>query len=182
MKNYCSNCESMQNTLVQKVHQKIEVKETFVEVDVTILTCQKCGEEIYDRKTEITNDIIVFDAYKIQKQMMDSKSLICLRKKYGTSQETLSKILGFGLKTITRYENGTIQDVTHDNLLRLIEEDINNFILLWEKRKSELSNIENKKIQKALDAMNKNKYDYPSKHCDIKYETNNNRGDNYAWC
>lgn len=181
MKKYCSYCEVIQGINIKKEHQRIEVRDEFVEVDIILTLCQKCGEPIYDRKTEIENDIIVFDAYKRKKNMMDSQDIIQMRNNYGTSQETLAKILGFGLKTITRYENGTIQDETHENLLRLAQE-LDNFVFLWTKKKRDLSDKENKKIQKAIAASAKVENLYPSKTCKTEYITNNSfGGDSYVW-
>lgn len=70
--------------------------------------------------------------------------------------------MGFGLKTITRYENGAIQDNTHDNLLRLanIEE---NFWALWIMNKDNLTDSENMKISSRF-SINK----LPETNCEYR--------------
>ena len=41
------------------------------------------------------------------------------RKRYGLTQGELSKLLGWGPVTLSRYENGALQDEVHDKMLRL---------------------------------------------------------------
>ena len=65
------------------------------------------------------------------------------------SQATLSRVLGFGEKTITRYESGAIQDRAHDNLLRLIEDD-ENMLKIIKRNQQVLSDNEIKKIFSSL--------------------------------
>lgn len=52
-----------------------------------------------------------------------------IRSKYGISQTDLSTILGWGGKTITRYESHQVQDAAHDFILRKIDDDPECF--LW---------------------------------------------------
>ena len=67
------------------------------------------------------------------------------------SQSSFAKLLGFGEKTITRYENGAIQDVCHDNMIRLME-SIDSFSLIWKERKGCLSQREQIEIDSRLNA------------------------------
>lgn len=146
MKRFCGNCESMHEITEKKELREYEIKNTKVSAEITILTCNHCGEEIYDRETEINNDRLLFDSYKSKNNLLTSKDIIGIREKYGLSQSSLALILGVGLKTITRYENGSIQDSAHDSLLRLIDLE-EGFLLLWSARKTLLSAQENKKIE-----------------------------------
>ena len=130
MKKYCGSCEVSHEVVVSNDVREYKIKETTVSARITILKCVHCGNEIYDKANEIENDIILFDEYKKKNNLLTSREIIEIREKYGLSQATFSKILGFGLKTITRYENGSIQDSTHDSFLRLLREE-NNFILVY---------------------------------------------------
>lgn len=57
-----------------------------------------------------------------------------IRQQYGITQVDFSRVLGFGDKTIARYENGALQDTAPNNLILLMKNE-KNFIELWEKRK-----------------------------------------------
>lgn len=69
------------------------------------------------------NSIRLKDAYRMANGLLTSEQIIAIRKKYKISQELLSKVLGWGAKTITRYETVSIQDRVHDDVLRKIAED-----------------------------------------------------------
>ena len=170
MKKFCGNCEAMHEVIKKTEKREYVIKKTNVAAEITILTCKHCGEEIYDKQTEIENDILLFDDYKLKNNLLTSKEIIDIREKYNLSQATFSKILGFGLKTITRYENGAIQDVTHDNLLRLVERE-ENFYALWYKNKSNLSATENIKISSKLLVIEPQSFEYDYKEpCNVVYE------------
>lgn len=180
---YCNNCESMHEIIEKQELREYQIKETKVSAEITILECKHCHEEIYDRDVEIKNDILLFDEYKRKNHLLTSAEIIKIREGYGLSQTALSKILGFGIKTITRYENGAIQDNTHDNLLRLMIDE-KNFFILWLANKKNLTDSENLKIKNVF--MKKEipviKYDY--KEC---YRLPNNinifdGGFNYDGC
>lgn len=184
MRKYCGNCEAMHDIIERKELREYEIKKTKVAAEITILTCSHCGEEVYDRDIEIRNDIVLFDAYKKKHNLLTSKEIINIREKYNLSQATFSKIMGFGLKTITRYENGSIQDNTHDNLLRLVDiEDI--FYALWIMNKESLTEAENGKIAARfyVKAMPPIEYEY-QELCSYSYSTTvpQNGGQTYDGC
>lgn len=149
MRKFCGYCDAFHEVNEKRETRVFTIKNTNIEAEITILTCQHCGEEVYDKDTEVSNDIILFDAYKKKHNLLTSKEIINIREKYGLSQATFSKIMGFGLKTITRYENGSIQDNTHDNLLRLVNIE-DNFFALWLLNRDNLSQLENTKISSKL--------------------------------
>ena len=184
MRKYCGNCEALHDIIEKKELREYEIKKTKVAAEITILTCSHCGEEIYDKETEVSNDILLFDAYKKKHNLLTSKEIINIREKYGLSQATFSKIMGFGLKTITRYENGAIQDNTHDNLLRLVSLE-DNFFALWLLNRESLSQLENTKISSKLLVRDVPKIAYEYKEpCSIVYTTTigGNGGLTYDGC
>lgn len=170
MEKFCGNCEKMCEVVESKEVREYEIKKTKVSAEITILTCKNCGEEVFDKDVEIANDILLFDDYKRKNSLLTANEIAKIREKYKISQATLSKILGFGIKTITRYENGTIQDNTHDNLLRLINKE-ENFFELWYLNKDRLSDSENAKIEKTLKKeVLKTEYEY-QEPCSKLYNT-----------
>jgi putative zinc finger/helix-turn-helix YgiT family protein len=168
---YCGNCEAMHEIIETKETREYQIKDTKVSAEITILTCKHCGDEVYDKEVEISNDIILFDVYKKKHSLLTSKEIISIREKYGLSQATFSKVLGFGIKTITRYENGAIQDNTHDNLLRLASVE-SNFFALWLLNKESLLQSENNKIMAKLlkREVPDIKYEY-KEPCSMQYTT-----------
>jgi transcriptional regulator with XRE-family HTH domain len=75
----------------------------------------------------------------------------------GLTQIELAKLLGLGLSTISRYENGALQDSSHDSLIRLSLEP-NNIIKLLEQSNGVLSESHKEKMLKGLADIQKESY------------------------
>ena len=95
MRKFCGNCEAMHEVIEHKEKREYEIKDTKVAAEITILTCSHCHEEVYDKETEVMNDILLFDAYKIKSNLLTSNEIIKIREKYNLSQATFSKVMGF---------------------------------------------------------------------------------------
>ncbi|MFA6866753.1 MAG: type II toxin-antitoxin system MqsA family antitoxin [Clostridia bacterium] len=158
MKNYyCEKCENLQNVTVEKMTRTFNVKGVNIKASIYIYKCVTCGEEVWDEENEKKNEKIVFSAYRLKMHLLQPEEIKKIRKMYNLSQSLFSKLLGFGAKTITRYENGSIQDISHDNLIRLLESS-DNLIKLWENRKDFLTDQEKEIMKKILPTSNKRKY------------------------
>ena len=136
-KQYCHNCQREHTIKEVKEFREYTIKGTKVSGEITILRCENCVEEIYNKENDL----------------MTSEEIKTMRENYGLSQAVLAKLLGFGEKTITRYENGAIQDKTHDLLMRLASIETN-FLQLWETNKANFSSYENNKIKKTITLSN----------------------------
>ncbi len=83
--------------------------------------CEYCGEIVSPYSITNLNIKIMYDEYKKRVGLLTSKEIIAIRKKLNLTQEGLARLMGCGLKTITRYENGAIQDRVFDNFIRCLE-------------------------------------------------------------
>lgn len=83
--------------------------------------CEHCGELVSPYSITNLNIKIMYDEYKKRVGLLTSKEIIAIRKKLNLTQEGLARLMGCGLKTITRYENGAIQDRVFDNFIRCLE-------------------------------------------------------------
>ena len=64
--------------------------------------------------------------------MTQPEEIRALRTKYGLTQGELSKLLGWGAATLSRYENGALQDEAHEKVLRLATDPRNLLKLIQE--------------------------------------------------
>jgi len=101
------------------------VREEPIEIEAEVVTCQKCGAKIFDEEKDSRNFEIAYNHYREKHNILSPDEIRTIREKYGLSQRSLSRLLGWGEITIHRYENGAIQDNVHDSLLRLIEDPQN---------------------------------------------------------
>lgn len=108
------------------------------------------AEELYMDEQQIQeNDIRIKDAYRKERGLLTSFEICKIRSKYGISQRDFCILLGWGEKTITRYEGHQVQDKAHDTILKKIDKDSEWFLSLLSDAKKSLA-IET--YQKYLDA------------------------------
>lgn len=157
---YCSTCESMHCTKIIEKEQTLSVKGKTITLTVPVRICKACGEEVLDEELDEATLAKFYDEYRKLENLLLPSEIKAIRQRYNLSQASFAKFLGFGEKTITRYENGAIQDICHDNLIRLMN-SLDSFALLWEERKDLLSSRERAYIENKLDTYNKIKIKSP---------------------
>ena len=88
------------------------------------------AEELYMDEQQIQEiDIRLKDAYRKSEGLLTSSDISAIRAKFGISQSDLCILLGWGRKTITRYESHQVQDKAHDTILKKIDQDPEWFLL-----------------------------------------------------
>jgi putative zinc finger/helix-turn-helix YgiT family protein len=132
MKGICPNCEK--ETELELVHriEDIKVRGEAIKVEVKYYKCKSCGEEFEDPHSDEDSLDKAYREYRRRHGMMQPEEIRDFRKRFGLTQNEMSRLLGWGGATLSRYENGSLQDETHEkalrlamdprNLLRLIEE------------------------------------------------------------
>lgn len=131
MKGICPNCEKeTELELVQKV-EDIKVRGEVIRVEVKYYKCKSCGEEFEDPRSDEDPLDKAYREYRRRHGMMQPEEIHEFRKRFGLTQNEMSRLLGWGGATLSRYENGALQDETHEkalclamdprNLLKLIE-------------------------------------------------------------
>lgn len=153
---YCCECQKLQQTKIVKKAQTLNVKGRVITLTVPVRVCVNCNEEILDKDLDATTLDLFYNEYRRLENLLLPEEIKAIRQKYYLSQSSFAKFLGFGEKTITRYENGAIQDICHDNLIRLMS-SVEMFSVLWEERKGCLSERERYKIDLLLENYNKTK-------------------------
>jgi len=151
MKNICPNCEKV--TICEEHNNKeiYQIKGEDVSVDVKFFTCGECNEEF--EKVEDGEDYleVAYRKYRQMNEMMQPEDIVSFRKAYNLTQKELSGLLGWGGATLSRYENGALQDSTHDRMLKLITKPENLLDLV--KTQSRLLDPNKKeKLLKTLEA------------------------------
>lgn len=119
----CFCCMDEHDVATVRVLETNEIKGTVVQYYAKHEYCN-LADELYTPEEMISsNDIAMKDAYRKANGLLTSQEICEIRKKYMIRQTDLSLVLGWGGKTITRYEGHQIQDVAHDSILRKIDDD-----------------------------------------------------------
>jgi putative zinc finger/helix-turn-helix YgiT family protein len=123
----CGNCNFVDEskTKIETRLEKVPVKGEDTEITSEIRVCSKCGEDIFDEKLEEKNLGIAYDIYRKKHNLLFPGEIKAIREKYSLSQNNLAKLLGWGEVTLSRYENGSLPEESHNNLLKLIEDPFN---------------------------------------------------------
>ena len=101
--------------------------------------CENDGCFYADERQFAENNQRLKDAYRKKMGLLTSKDISGIRAKYGISQADLSSLLGWGGKTITRYESCQVQDKAHDSILKKLDEDPGWYISLLDNAKAEFT-------------------------------------------
>jgi putative zinc finger/helix-turn-helix YgiT family protein len=131
MKGICPNCEKeTELELIQKL-EDIKVRGEVIKVNVKYYKCKSCGEEFEDPHSDEDPLDKAYREYRRRHGMMQPEEIREFRKKFGLTQNEMNRLQGWGGATLSRYENGALQDETHEkalclateprNLLKLIE-------------------------------------------------------------
>lgn len=115
----CSNCEKVTDLEVISREERIKVREDFVKTQLQYSRCTKCGDEFLDGSQSPDPLDLAYRVYRKNHRLLQPEEIKQWRKRYKLSQTQLARLLSLGTATISRYENGSLQDASHDKLLRL---------------------------------------------------------------
>lgn len=138
-KRLCSCCMEEHEVKTVLIMEQATFKNSKVEYEAYYLLCDLAEELYMDEQQIQDNDIRLKDAYRKKEGLLTSAEIIGIRAKYGISQSDLCVLLGWGRKTITRYESHQVQDKAHDTILKKIDQDPEWFLSLLNSAKGNLS-------------------------------------------
>ena len=129
-KKLCECC--MEEHDVQRIFVKENniFKGVLVNYEAEYFYCDYADETYSDEKMSSANDIAMKNAYRKAIGLLTTDEIIAIRSKYGISQSDLCILLGWGGKTVTRYESHQVQDNAHDTILRKLNDDPEWFLAL----------------------------------------------------
>jgi putative zinc finger/helix-turn-helix YgiT family protein len=149
MNGFCPNCEKDSPLdIVQKV-EEFNVRGEIIPVEVEYYKCQECGEEFENSKSTIDPYEIAYREYRARKGMLQPEEIRQFRTSRGLTQKEFSDLLGIGIATLNRYENGALQSEAHDRAMRLAM-DPRNFLYLISNARGRLSDLKRQKIISQL--------------------------------
>ena len=138
-KRLCPCCMEEHITKTISVVESNIFKGEHVDYDAEYFYCDKADEIYADEYQVVSNDIAMKNAYRKKMNLLTSDEIAAIRTKYGISQSDLCLLLGWGGKTITRYESHQVQDNAHDSILRKLDSDPEWFLNLLAAKKEVIS-------------------------------------------
>ena len=126
----CTCCMEEHEVKTVIVSEWTTFKDVKVDYDASYLYCDIAEEFYADEELLQENDISLKNEYRKKEGLLTSYEISGIREKYGISQKDLCTVLGWGGKTVTRYEGHQVQDRAHDMILKKIDEDSEWYISL----------------------------------------------------
>jgi putative zinc finger/helix-turn-helix YgiT family protein len=133
MKRVCPVCGKESEWEIVRRNIELNIKGEDIPVETEYYRCGECQTEFEDLNSDCDPYSNAYDEYRRRKGMVQPTQIREFRNRYNLTQKELSNLLGFGEVTLSRYENGALQDEVHDKLLRLAMEPQNLLRLLSEK-------------------------------------------------
>ena len=122
MNGFCPNCEKIAPLELVRKGEEFNVRGEVIIVDVEYYHCLECGEEFEDSKTSIDSYDVAYREYRLRKGLLQPEEIRKLRNQRGLTQKEFSDLLGIGIATLNRYENGALQSEAHDRSIKLVME------------------------------------------------------------
>lgn len=152
-KRLCTCCMEEHEVKTVLVKEEATFKNKKIIYEASYFYCD-IAEELYMDELQIQeNDIHLKDAYRKAEGLLTSSDISAIRAKFGISQSDLCVLLGWGRKTITRYESHQVQDKAHDTILKKIDQDPEWFLLLLNDSRRNLSEGSFQKYLNAATAL-----------------------------
>jgi putative zinc finger/helix-turn-helix YgiT family protein len=120
MRDICPACEKETDIESFRTKEIIKVHGEPIEIDVEYLKCSSCREKFEDPGSDQDPLDKAYREYRQRHGLLQPDEIRAFRKRYGLTQRELNTLLGWGGATLSRYENGALQDDTHEKILRLI--------------------------------------------------------------
>lgn len=149
MKGICPFCEEERVLEHITEPEKIKVRGELIEVESQYLKCLSCSNTFDDPQSDFDPLVLAYREYRKRHGLTQPEEIKQFRKRYGLTQGELSVILGWGIATLNRYENGALQNEAHEKTLRLAMKP-ENFLRLIEDTPSALSEEKRKRLIEEL--------------------------------
>lgn len=126
---YCPHCETTRQVQAVTTTEHVVVRGESIPVTREHRTCQACGAS-FDRPGAPDAAAIALETYRRRAGLLSPDEIRAFRTAHDLTQQELSRLLGWGGATISRYENGALPDDAHDRALRLLMRPGNLLVLL----------------------------------------------------
>lgn len=125
MNAFCPNCEKeTEQRFVDKI-EEINIRGEMIPIHMEYNQCEECGGDFEISRPDYDPLDAAYREFRRRKGMAQPEEIKKNRKELGLTQKEWSMILGIGIATLNRYENGALQSEAHDQVIRLCMQPTN---------------------------------------------------------
>ena len=146
----CSKCRRRVSYHVHKRPNQYVIKGSEVNYEEYYATCDECTEEIFVPGLEDANVERIDQAYREKNHLITKKNIEEIMSRYNIDKRPLSKLLGLGELTITRYLDGQLPSQKYSDMLYEIlcdEQKLEEYI---EQNQNSVSEVTVKKVSETI--------------------------------
>lgn len=125
LEHFCPECLDYTNCIPIRVEESFIVKDEDITIEANYLRCLECEKNIPDFKLDEENFQKVYAEFRKRKNLLQPNEIKDIRIKYGLSQRKFARLIGWSHATLSRYETGALQSISHNNELVLLQEPKN---------------------------------------------------------
>lgn len=147
---FCTECREFieYNIEEKEVTEELKGKEYTYIAEVT--TCPICGEEVYVGEIDDRNMKKLYDEYRKEEGILSAEEIREIPKMYNISKKKLSKILGWGDNTFSRFYDGKTPSKRYSDILKELKENPTRYFDILEVNKELIKQKEYQKVKKQL--------------------------------
>lgn len=149
----CSKCRRRVSYHVHKRPNQYVIKGSDVYYEEYYAICDECEEEIFVPGLEDANIERIDQAYREKNHLITKKNIEEILVRYNIDKRPLSKLLGLGELTITRYLDGQLPSQKYSDMLYEVLRDEKKLEIYIEENQNSVSEVTVKKVREAIQAI-----------------------------
>ncbi len=146
----CSKCRKRVSYQILKRPAKALIKDLEIEYEEYYGICNECEEELYVPGIDDQNEAKIEQIFREKKGLITIPEIMMILEKYNIEKRPLSKLLGFGELTITRYIDGQLPSKKYSDILYKILTDEQKMKKLAVENKEAVSTLTFDKVLQAI--------------------------------
>ena len=150
---YCEKCGQERPYRISSAPMAGRVKDEFYTYAGQEARCQVCGEKLRLEEIDDANLRLLYDLYREQKGIISLEHIRALPVRYAIGKRPLSKLLGWGELTFTRYYEGYMPSRQYSEVLKRLYEEPSYYKDILETNKAILGS--ERTYEKSLRAVEK---------------------------
>ena len=147
----CSKCCKRVSYHIFKRPAKTIIKDIEIEYEEYYGLCDECQSEIYVPGLDDRNEDVIEEEFRKKKDLITISDIKKILEKYNVEKRPLSKLLGFGELTITRYIDGQLPSAKYSDILLEVSRDEQKMKEYVEANKEKVSAVAVNKVIRAIE-------------------------------
>ena len=152
-KAYCKKCGQERGYLVKAVPMLGRLKDEAYSYSGQEARCEACGERLQVPEIEEMNLRLLYDLYRKKRGIIPLEHIRAIPVRYAIGKRPLSKLLGWGELTFTRYYEGYMPSRQYSEVLKRLYEEPSFYRELLQRNKEALGS--ERSYEKSLRAVEK---------------------------